>query len=118
MFREPLYWCFHGEVDEVWLGEQLVRMLKAGFVPSDAYEVVEWLQGIAPRQIDRAVEAVRLLLRNPRTDRWAYMTKREPIREILEEGLKTGFRADNRLTCFSTWVIASGHMWVKTDADH
>jgi hypothetical protein len=84
------HWCFHGQVDEVWLSEQLVRMLTAGFVPNDAYEAIEWLQDIAPRHIDRAVEVMQLLLRNPRTDRWAYMTKREPIREVLDEGLKRG----------------------------
>jgi hypothetical protein len=84
------HWCFHGTVDEVWLGEQLVKMLTAGFVPNDAYDVIEWLQTIAPSHIDRAVKVMQLLLRNPRIDRWAYMTKREPIREVLSDGLTRG----------------------------
>jgi hypothetical protein len=33
---------------------------------------------------------MQLLLRNPRIDQWAYMTKREPIREVLGEGLARG----------------------------
>jgi hypothetical protein len=84
------HWCFHGTVDETWLGEQLVKALTAGFIPNDAYDVIEWLQGIAPNHIDRTVEAMELLLRNPRIDRWAYMTKREPIREVLSAGLASG----------------------------
>jgi hypothetical protein len=63
------HWCFHGTVDETWLGEQLVKMLTAGFVPNDAYDVIEWLQAISPNHIDRAVEVMQLLLRNPRIDR-------------------------------------------------
>jgi hypothetical protein len=67
-----------------------VKALTAGFLPNDAYDVIEWLQATAPNHIDRAVEAMQLLLRNPRIDRWAYMTKREPIREVLSEGLARG----------------------------
>jgi hypothetical protein len=48
-------------VDEEWLCEQLLRMLAAGFVPTDAYSVVEWLEKIAPRHIDRAVEVMQRL---------------------------------------------------------
>jgi hypothetical protein len=84
------HWCFHDQVDEAWMGEQLVQMLPAGFVPNDAYDVIEWLKTIAPNHIDRAVEVMQLLLRNPRIDRWAYMTKREPIREVLSDGLARG----------------------------
>jgi hypothetical protein len=84
------HWCFLGQFDEVWLCKQLQRMLTAGFVPNDAYDVIEWLQKIAPRHTDPAVEVMQLLLRNPRIDRWAYMTKREPIRAVLSEGLSKG----------------------------
>ena len=83
-------WCFHGQVDETWLCEQLIGMLRAGFAPTDAFSVVEWLQEIAPRLIDRAVEVLALLLRHPQVDQWAYMTQREPIRGVLSEGLARG----------------------------
>jgi len=72
------------------LCEQLLRMLAAGFVPTDAYGVVEWLKKIAPRHVDRAVEVMQALLRSSRIDRWAYMTEREPIRAVLSEGLERG----------------------------
>jgi hypothetical protein len=83
-------WCFHGQVDEVWLCDQVLRMLKAGFVPTDAFSVVKWLQKIASRHVDRAVEVLAALLRHPRVDQWAYMTQREPIRAVLNEGLAKG----------------------------
>ena len=84
------HWCFHGQVDEAWLCEQLVRMLRAGFAPTDAFSVVERLQKIAPRHADRAVEALEALVRHPEVDQWAYMTQREAIRAVLSEGLAKG----------------------------
>jgi hypothetical protein len=93
-YREELgsisIWCFHAQVDELWLCNQLIRMLTAGFVPHDAYSVVEWLHKVAPRHVDHAVAVMQPLLRNPRIDRWAYMTEREPIRAVLSEGLARG----------------------------
>jgi hypothetical protein len=83
-------WCFHGQVDEAWLCEQLLRMLKAGFVPTDAFSVVEWLQNVVLRYVDQAVEVMAALLRHPRIDQWAYMTQRDPIRAVLNEGLLHG----------------------------
>jgi hypothetical protein len=83
-------WCFHGQVDEDWLCDQLLRMLKADFEPNDAFSVVEWLHKVVSRQVDRAVEVLAMLLRNPRVEQWAYMTQREPIRAVLAEGLAKG----------------------------
>ena len=83
-------WCFHGKVDEAWLCEQLIKMFRAGFAPTDAFSVVDWLQRIAPRHVDLAVEALEALLRHPKVDQWAYMTQRVPIRAALSEGLAMG----------------------------
>ena len=65
-------------------------MLQAGFAPTDAFSVVDWLAKIAQRNVDRAVEILSALLRNPHIDQWAYMTQREPIRTVLAEGLERG----------------------------
>jgi hypothetical protein len=83
-------WCFHAVVDESWLRKQLLRMLRAGFVPTDALVVVEWLHGVAERDIDLAVEVLSPLLRHPRIDKWAHMVHRESVRAILSEGLSRG----------------------------
>jgi hypothetical protein len=83
-------WTLRDQIDDHWLADQLFEMLQAGFVPTDAFSVVDWLAKIAPRNVDRAVEILSALLRNPRVDQWAYMTQHEPIRGVLREGLSHG----------------------------
>jgi hypothetical protein len=83
-------WTLRDRIDDQWLADQLFNMLQADFVPTDAFSVVDWLAKIAPRNVDRAVEILSALLRNPRVDQWAYMTQREPIRTVLAEGLAHG----------------------------
>jgi hypothetical protein len=70
-------WTLRDRIDDQWLADQLVNVLQAGFVPTDAFSVVDWLAKIAPRNVDHAVEILSALLRNPRIDQWAYMTQRE-----------------------------------------
>jgi hypothetical protein len=88
-------WCLRDHIDDHWLADQLLAMLQAGFVPTDAFSVVDWLAKIAPRNVNRAVEILSALLRNPRVDQWAYMTQREPIRAILSEGISHGNEQTN-----------------------
>jgi hypothetical protein len=83
-------WTLRDRIDDHWLTDQLFDMLQAGFAPTDAFSVVDWLAKIAPRNVDRAVEILSALLRNPHIDQWAYMTQREPIRTVLAEGLARG----------------------------
>jgi hypothetical protein len=83
-------WCLREQIDDSWLADKLFTMLGAGFVPTDAFSVVDWLAKIAPRNVDRAVEILSALLRNPRIDQWAYMTQQVPIRTVLSEGLARG----------------------------
>jgi hypothetical protein len=83
-------WCVYGRLDELWLCDQLLRMLEAGFAPNDAFSIVEWLQQFASRHLDRAVEVLSALVRHPQVSPWAYMTQREPIRALLSAGLAEG----------------------------
>lgn len=64
--------------------------MKAGFVPTDAFSVVGRLQKISTRHADQAVAVLAALLMNPLVDRWAYVTQREPIRDVLSAGLTRG----------------------------
>jgi hypothetical protein len=93
-FRQELgaigNWCFREGVDDVWLSQQLVDMMAAGFVPTDAFSVVARLEKIATRHVDQAVAVLGALLMNPRVDRWAYMTQRDPIRAVLSAGIASG----------------------------
>lgn len=63
-------------------------MLQAGFMPADAYSVVDWLAKIASRNVDLVVGILSALLRNPLVDQCAYMTQREPIRTVLAKALR------------------------------
>jgi hypothetical protein len=54
--------------------------------------LLDWLVKIALRNVDRAVEILSALLRNPRVDQWTYMTQQEPIRTVLAEGLAHGIQ--------------------------
>jgi hypothetical protein len=93
-FRKELgaigQWCFREQIDDIWLSEQLLDMMQAGFSPTDAFNVVTRLQKISSRHADQAVAVLQALLTNPRVDRWAYMTQREPIRDVLSAGLTRG----------------------------
>jgi hypothetical protein len=71
-------WCLRAQIDDQWLMDQLISMLRAGFLPTDAFSVVERLQKISPDHSDQAVTVLSELLRNPRVDRWAYITQRDP----------------------------------------
>jgi hypothetical protein len=82
--------CIHGQVADVWLLDQLSSLLAAGFVPTDAFSVVDWLHKISKQHVDKSVAVLSALLTNPRVDKWAYMTQREPIRAILSNGFSEG----------------------------
>jgi hypothetical protein len=93
-YREELgaigRWCIEGQIDELWLSGQLIRMLKAGFAPTNAFQVVDWLQALSSRHVDTAVEVLTLLLLDPRVDVWAYMGENAALRGVLREGLTKG----------------------------
>jgi hypothetical protein len=80
-------WCRHDAIPADWLLGQLLNMLEAGFAPSSGYSVVEWLAKHAETFPGRAIQALELLLRNPRTDHWTYTTHRSAIRTILAVAL-------------------------------
>jgi hypothetical protein len=110
-FRKELgairQWCFREQIDDLWLSDQLLDVMQAGFSPTDAFNVVTRLEKIAVRYPDQAVAVLQALLTNPRVDRWAYMTQREPIRDVLSAGLtrgtaETAIRATGLISFLST----------------
>jgi hypothetical protein len=110
-FRKELgaigQWCFRDQIDDVWLSEQLLDMMKAGFLPTDAFSVVTRLQKISSRHADQAVAVLQALLTNPLVDRWSYMTQRDSIRDVLSAGLARGTaetvtRAEELISFLST----------------
>jgi hypothetical protein len=83
-------WTLRDRIDDDWLADQLLALLQASFVPTDAFHVIDWLANIALRSVDRAVEILSALLRHPLVDQWIYTTQRDPIRAVLIEGLSHG----------------------------
>jgi hypothetical protein len=93
-FREEIgaigQWFIHDAVniDSDWLFDQLLRMLKGGFAPSNGYSLIEWLGGISSSHPDRAVEVLAEMMASSRLEHWSYATHTAPIRSILQQGLQ------------------------------
>ena len=80
---------FLWEVDRVWLMDQLLTMLRAGFAPNDAFGVIDNLAKILPERIDKVVEVTNLLIRQPRVEAWIFASQDQSLRTILVEGKKS-----------------------------
>jgi hypothetical protein len=83
-------WCENHQLDPDWLFDQLLRMLRSGFVPSVAYSIVEWLAKISETHADRAVDVLEALVMNPGVDQWVYIAQDQSIRAILTAGQARG----------------------------
>ena len=83
-------WFIHdaANIDPDWLLDQLLRMLKAGFAPNNAYSLVEWLGKRAASHPDKAIEVLSELLNSAHVARSAFMTHQASIRSVLESGLQ------------------------------
>ena len=81
---------FRQQIDDDWLMDQLMALLDAGFVPRDAYSIVDRLKKISLTSPDRAAEVLASMLLNPRLDRWTYTTQTDAVRSVLENGLAHG----------------------------
>ena len=80
---------FLWEVDRVWLTDQLLTMLKAGFAPNDAFGVIDNLAKLLPERIDKVVEVTNLLVRQPRVEAWIFASQDQSLRTILVEGKRS-----------------------------
>lgn len=93
-FREELgaigQFFIRKNIDATWLMSQVLAMADGGFAPSESYSVLDRLSKLSPEHPERAVEVLSALVRNPRFDRWVYMTQQSAVRSILENGLATG----------------------------
>jgi hypothetical protein len=77
---------FLWEVDGIWLTNQLLRMLNAGFAPNDAFGVIDNLAKLVPTQIEKVIEATNLLVRQPNVQAWIFASQAQSLRTILEAG--------------------------------
>ncbi len=83
-------WTFDTVIPPDWLLVQMLRMLKAGYAPSNTYSVVEWVGKISPQFPDGAVELIEALFSNPHAESWAYLGQQAAVRTILQTGKASG----------------------------
>jgi hypothetical protein len=76
-------------IDGQWLMNQVISMSEAGFAPTDPYSMMDRLVELSPTYPDRAADVLAALVKNPRFDRYVYMTQSAAVRTILENGLAT-----------------------------
>jgi hypothetical protein len=77
---------FRMDVDRVWLLDQLSKMLKAGFEPTDPFSVVDNLSKLMPEHVDAIVAVTNALVRQPKANGWLFVAHDHALRQILTEG--------------------------------
>jgi hypothetical protein len=77
---------FRMDVDRVWLLDQLSKMLKAGFEPTDPFSVVDNLSNLLPEHVDAIVAVTNALVRQPKANGWLSAAQDHALRQILTEG--------------------------------
>jgi len=80
---------FRMDVDRVWLLDQLLTMLQAGFAPNDPFGVVDSLSKLLPEHVDKIVAVTNGLVRQPKVDGWIFAAQDHALRQILTEGKKS-----------------------------
>jgi hypothetical protein len=80
---------FLREVDPLWLMDQLLLMLNAGFAPNSGIGVIDKLAQQVPERIDQVIEIVRALVRHPDVEPWIIGSQEQSLRKVLEEGKKS-----------------------------
>lgn len=80
---------FRMDVDQVWLLDQLMTMLKAGFNPDDPFSVVDHLSHLVPEHVNKVVAVTNALVRQPKVDGWIFAAQDHALRRILTEGKKS-----------------------------
>ena len=77
---------FLWDVDRLWLTDQLLLMLNAGFAPDDAYGVIDSLAKLVPEHIEKVVEVTNLLVRQPKVKAYIFAVQDQSLRAILVAG--------------------------------
>jgi hypothetical protein len=80
---------FLWDVDPLWLMDQLLLVLNAGFGPTDAMGIIDNLAKQVPAEIDKVVEVTKALVRQPKVESWIFASEGKSLREILVGGKKS-----------------------------
>jgi hypothetical protein len=80
---------FRMGVDQIWLLDQLSKMLESGFAPGDPIGVVDSLAKLLPEHVDKIVQITNALVRLPNVEGWIFSAQDHALREILAAGKKS-----------------------------
>jgi hypothetical protein len=81
--------CFRMGVDQIWLLDQLLKMLQAGFAPNDPFGVVDSLAKLLPEHVDKIIQVTNALVRLREADGWIFAAQDHALRRILIAGKKS-----------------------------
>jgi hypothetical protein len=82
-------WFSWDNLDPLWLMDQLLLMLNAGFGPNEALGVIDKIAEQLPKKTDQAVEIMKALVREPKVEAWIFASQGGSLRKILSEGKKS-----------------------------
>ena len=101
---------FLWDVDGLWLTDQLLLMLNAGFAPNDAYGVIDNLAKLVPEHIEKVVEVTNLLVRQPKVEAWIFAAQDQSLRAILVAGKASAApRAAAMVTEIVSYLASAGN---------
>jgi hypothetical protein len=80
---------FAWDMDPLWLMNQLLLTLNAGFGPTDAMGIIDNLAKQVPEKIDKVVEITKALVRQAKVEAWIFASEDQSLRKILVEGKKS-----------------------------
>ena len=80
---------FLWDVDPLWLMDQLLLTMNAGFGPNDPMGIIDNLARQLPENIDEVMEITKALVRQPKVQTWIFASEGDSLRKILLEGKKS-----------------------------
>lgn len=83
-------WTGNPSLDAAWLLDQISQMLDAGFGPSMAFNVVNWLAKNCKQDIEKSARILEQLIDRKDVGQDTLLTQREAIRCVIAEALASG----------------------------
>ena len=80
---------FLWDVDPLWLMDQLLLTMNAGFGPNDPMGIIDNLARQLPENIDEVMEITKALVRQPKVQTWIFASEGDSLRKILLEEKKS-----------------------------
>jgi len=120
-FREELgaigLWLYHAAVDELWLCNQVLAMTRIGLAPATEYTTINWLEKVATRHPDRAVEILLGLIKVTGTKPSAFTGQELALKAILAIGVAKGTGESLQSVREIKGILDSIGVWFELDLD-